>query len=108
MGMFDALRGAGRVLLDLNGDTIEYVSAAAGASFVQGVIDESPDLQDPGKAGGQKFQAGVTMGYVHQDDIPDPKHDDLIKYQDRTWKVQDPKDGGGGLWEFRMREQFDE
>lgn len=108
MPMFEDFQGAGRILLDLNGDTVEYISNATGSIFVQGVIDESPSVEDPGKSGGRLLQAGTVLGYVEMEDILNPRHGDLIKYNGRTWTVSDPHDGGGGLWEFTLREDFDD
>lgn len=108
MGMFDDFSGVGRILLELNGDIVQLERIDGSKIFPLCVIDKSPDLQDPGRSGGQKVQTFQFMGYLDQNEVPDPKKGEKISYNGEVFLIMDPKDGGGGLWEFGLRRDFDE
>lgn len=100
--MFDVMNTAGRQLLEYFGAEVEYRSQSAGVSFVVGVIDKNPFIQDPGSRGGVALQTPKVMGYVCREDVPECQDGDLMIYAGDSYRVKAPRDGEGGLWEFTL------
>ena len=106
--MIDVFRGVGRELLRLNGNIVELAQLSGDVSNPICIIDKTANLEEFGRAGGQKVQAPKVMGYLHQEDVPNPRKGDIIRFEGEAFEIQDPRRTEDGLWEFVLKEHFDE
>lgn len=112
-GFFAALDALAFPLMDAFGSPVEYIRAAGGSVPIRAIVDASPSITDANGAGGARFQTGKALASFPMDSIPNPKKGDVIRetvgrFAGRRWKINDPYDGGGGMWDASATEVIDD